>query len=36
MEREKGHSGNGLKIIHYVQTRPPDVKKKNTDSRTHF
>ena len=29
MQMEKGHSGNELKTIHYVQTWPPDVKNLN-------
>ena len=33
-ETEKYYSGNGLKIIHFIQTLSPDVKKLKTDRRT--
>ena len=33
-ETEKAHSGNGLKIIKYIQTWPSDVKKFKKECRT--
>jgi hypothetical protein len=35
-ETGKHHSGNGLKIVYYIQTWPSDVKKLKRDRRTHF
>ena len=35
-ETEEGHSGNGLKIIYFIQCWPSDVKKMKIDCLTRF